>query len=71
MKEVRIYLERKPVQRSNWQVRRVNDVEIPEWQNGPDYPTLEIYCEEQAQKEGWTSAGVNCGKDDAFVIYWL
>jgi len=71
MKEVRIYLEWKPVQGSNWQVRRVNDVEIPEWQNGPGYPTLEIYCEEQAQKEGWKSAAVDCGKDNAFVTFWL
>ena len=52
METVWICLERKTEHGVNWQVRQINGIEIPDWQKGQSYSTLETYIEEQAKREG-------------------
>ena len=70
METVWICLERNSEHGVNWQVRQINGIEIPEWQKGQSYPTLETYIEEQAKREGWKNAAVDCGENDASVSFW-
>ncbi len=65
-----IVLERNAERGLHWQVRQINGSEISEWRKGQSYCSVESYCEEQVQKEGWKNAAVDCGENDASITFW-
>ncbi len=70
MEKREIYLVQDPNHGPEWRIRRINGIEQDKWQEGPGYPGLEAFWQEETLKEGWQGGAVDQGENDLFVTFW-